>query len=87
MMKAKEYAEKYRDLQKPISISEATTLINSMYGEMLDEMRELIQKRHIVTDTAFNSLKKEMNQKGDAISRNLGGVLKRGWFLITWENI
>ena len=85
-MKAKEYAEKYRDLQRPdISPAENKALINAMCKELLDEMFDLVQKRQIRTDAAFESLKKEFNQKGDAISRNLGGVLKRGWFLIFWE--
>lgn len=87
-MKAKEYAEKYRDLQRPdISPAENKALIDAMYKELLDEMIDLVQKRQIRTDAAFESLKKEFNQKGDAISRNLGGVLKRGWFLMLWEAI
>ena len=85
-MKAKEYAEKYRDLQRSdISPAENKVLITAMYKELLDEMIDLIQKRQIRTDSAFESLKKEFNQKGDAINRNLGGVLKHGWFLILWE--
>jgi len=85
-MKAKEYAEKYKDLQKAdITPSENKALINAMFNELLDEMLELVKKRHINTETSFASLKKEFNQKADAISNNLGGVLKRGWFLMAWD--
>ena len=85
-MKAKEYAEKYKGLSKPdISADENKTLINAMFKEMIDEMIVLIEKRHIRTDSAFESLKKEFNQKGNAISQNLGGVLKRGWFLMLYD--
>ena len=85
-MKAKEYAEKYKWLSKPdISVDENKTLLIAMFKEMLDEMIVLIEKRHIRTDSAFESLKKEFNQKGNAISQNLGGVLKRGWFLMLYD--
>lgn len=85
-MKAKEYAEKYKDLQKAdITPSENRALIDAMFKELLDEMVALVNKRHIGTETSFASLKKEFNQKADAISNNLGGVLERGWFLKLWD--
>lgn len=89
-MKAKEYAEKYKDLGNhevsnnyKLSLKRETELTNDMLAEML----ELAKERNISTLQGLNSLAAEMNEKGNEISELLNGVLPDNWFSILFKDI
>ena len=87
-MKAVEYAEKYKELALcDITSERKQHLVYLMSQEMFSEMQDLIEKRHINTDTAFDSLLKEFNQKGNKINNELGNPFMRNWFTCLWGEL
>jgi len=87
-MTAKEYAEKYKSLSEPkIQDAEFVENVRYLFREMLNEMCVVIKARHISTLSGLANVKKEFNQKGNAISRLLGDVIKKDWFLILTNEI
>ena len=87
-MKAIEYAEKYKQHLDPAITDETkASLMRSIAHEMFDEMQDLVSKRHIKTDSAFDSLLREFNQKGNKINNELGNPFMRNWFICLWDEL
>lgn len=87
-MKAKEYAQSFKSLgDKNWPHEEYIRLVRKLFGEMIDELKSIAEMRHIASYQALDSLKKEFNQKGNAISKLLGEPLRRDWFLTLCNQI
>lgn len=64
-MRAKEYYKKYG---KRIERGDTHATVE-MVNEMMDELRELLDSRHVSTDTGLLNAINEMNEKWNAICR------------------
>ena len=83
-MRAKEYIEKYSKLKdENISISRGIECINALYADMLDEMKCLLTARRISSKSAFKSLLKEFNIKGNRMCEAFH--LRNNWFLLVFS--
>ena len=86
-MKAKEYAEKYGNLLVNAANKEAlNAAIETLYSALLDDMKDVCEKRHICKRPAYIALIKEFNQKANVINSLLPRpVFVDDWFAIQYS--
>lgn len=80
-MKAEEYVDKYQEKIMSSDRMEQSNAIKELISELLDESQRIAKTRNIVLGKSYVSILKEQNQKWNAISSRMGGILKRDFFL------
>lgn len=82
-MKAKEYAEKYKDLQSESVRANADLFIEktmSLYKDLREDFNKLCEARNVKTFDGAYSAAKDVNNKANRINQMLGHPLKDDWF-------
>ena len=82
-MKAKEYAEKYKDLQSEFVRTNGDLLtekVMSLYKELREDFTKLCEARNVKTFDGAYSAAKDVNNKANRINEMLGHPLKDNWF-------
>ena len=82
-MKAKEYAEKYRDLKSELVRANGNWFIEkvtALYKDLFDDFNKLCEARNVKTFDGAYSAAKDVNNKANRINEMLGHPLKDNWF-------
>lgn len=82
-MKAKEYAEKYKDLQSEFVRANGDLFIEktiSLYKDLREDFNKLCKSRNVKTFDGAFSAAKDVNNKANRINQMLGHPLKDNWF-------
>lgn len=82
-MKAKEYAEKYKDLQSEEVRANGDLFIEktiSLYKDLRKDFNKLCEARNVKTFDGAYSAAKDVNNKANRINEMLGHPLKDNWF-------
>lgn len=82
-MKAKEYAEKYKDLQSEFVRANGDLFIEktmSLYKDLREDFSMLCKARNVKTFDGAYSAARDVNNKANRINQILGHPLKDDWF-------
>ena len=80
-MKTQEYVDKYQKEIMSSNREEQTAAIRKLISELFDESKQIAKTRNVVLGKSYVSILKEQNQKWNAISSRMGGILKRDFFI------
>lgn len=80
-MKAQEYVDKYQKEIMSSDLMEQRIAAKELISELLIESQHIAKTRNVVLGKSYISILKEQNQKWNAISSRMGGILKRDFFI------
>lgn len=80
-MKAKDYAEKYKELKsRDLTNEKFVELTRALFNDLNEEFDKVRVERGVKLPKSHMALIKEFNQKANAINRLLENPLKPNWF-------